>query len=85
MKIALNVTKKKIEVGDIVNYRYLGQDYICIVASDDTNSKYPIRLVDLKSGIVVNGYSDVRHALEYSTLLAKQDEVLLTKITKEDN
>ena len=85
MKIDLNIIKSNIEVGDVVNYKYLGKDYTCLIAIDEaTTSKFPFRLVDLNSGRVLNAYGDMQMLDCYCTILAKHNELVLTKVTKED-
>lgn len=84
MKIDLSIIKSKIEVGDVVNYKYLGKDYTCLIAIDESTSRYPFRLVDLNSGRVLNAYGDMSMLGCYCTILAKHNELVLTKLTKED-
>ena len=83
MKVDIQITNQTVNVGDVVLYRLKGIEYTCLVAKDIA-TKFKYRVVDLKSGEVLNGYTDINVLRETCTLLAKGDNTLLTTLSRED-
>lgn len=55
MRVVVNENDSRIKIGDVVHYG----TRLCWVVYDIFNEKFPIRLVDLTTGDVVDGFTSV--------------------------
>ena len=55
MRVVVNENDSRIKIGDVVHYG----TGLCWVVYDIFNEKFPIRLVDLTTGDVVDGFTSV--------------------------
>lgn len=75
MRVVVNENDSRIKIGDIVQYGSV----LCWVIYDVFNEKFPIRLVALTTGDVVDGFTSVDELDTTKTqLYSKADRVVLS-------
>lgn len=75
MRVVVNENDSRIKIGDVVHYG----TRLCWVIYDVFNEKYPIRLVDLTTGDVVDGFTSVCELENNKTqLYSKANKVVIS-------
>lgn len=75
MRVVVNENDSHIKIGDIVQYG----DVLCWVVHDGYNVKFPIRLVALTTGEVVDGFTSVCELENTNTqLYSRADRVVIS-------
>lgn len=76
MKLNINVKEETIKVGDLVCNKSTKKIYLLIW--DERSINYPFRLLDVASGNVKNGYTNLSTIQEDYSLVAKSKDLELT-------